>query len=85
MTRTPSYSYYYYYYYASSEGSPTFVISSLLPFGLFPLLFALTPPSIATFFSAIIMLAGYSCLDYGVSVFSIPLSLFFFLRLMICI
>jgi len=40
-------------------------ISSLLPFGLFPLIFALTPPSVATAFSATILLAGYFCVDYG--------------------
>ena len=43
-------------------------ISSLLPFGLFPLIFALTPPSVATAFSATILLAGYFCVDYGVSI-----------------
>lgn len=51
-------------YYYSSDG---LAISSLLPFGLFPLLFALTPPSVATLFSATILLAGYFCVDYSVS------------------
>ncbi|KAF8798603.1 hypothetical protein BYT27DRAFT_6896604 [Phlegmacium glaucopus] len=48
--------------YYSSDG---LALSSLLPFGLFPLFFALTPPSVATLFAATILLAGYFCVDYG--------------------
>jgi len=46
----------------SSDGM---AISSLLSFGLFPLIFVLTPPSVATLFSAVILLAGYLYMDYG--------------------
>jgi len=46
----------------SSDG---LAISSLLSFGLFPLIFVLTPPSVATIFSAVILLAGYLYMDYG--------------------
>jgi len=38
--------------------------SLLVSLGLFPLIFALTPPSVATLFSATILLAGYFSLDY---------------------
>ena len=58
----------------SSDGLTT---SSLLSLGLFPLIFALTPPSVATLFSATILLAGYFSVDYRVS---IPL-FYLFLRL----
>jgi len=47
--------------YSSSDGLTT---SSLLSLGLFPLIFVLTPPSVATLFSAMILLAGYFSVDY---------------------
>jgi hypothetical protein len=47
--------------YSSSDGLTT---SSLLSLGLFPLIFVLTPPSVATLFSATILLAGYFSVDY---------------------
>ena len=46
-----------------SDGLTT---SSLLSLGLFPLIFVLTPPSVATLFSATILLAGYFSVDYRV-------------------
>lgn len=46
--------------------SEALTISSLLPFGV--LIFVLTPPSVATLFSATILLAGYFCVDYSVSI-----------------
>ena len=49
----------------SSDGLTT---SSLLSLGLFPLIFVLTPPSVATLFSATILLAGYFSVDYRVSI-----------------
>ena len=49
----------------SSDGLTT---SSLLSLGLFPLIFVLTPPSLATLFSATILLAGYFSVDYRVSI-----------------
>lgn len=49
----------------SSDGLTT---SSLLSLGLFPLIFALTPPSVATLFSATILLAGYFSVDYRVKI-----------------
>jgi len=45
----------------SSDG---LTASSLLSLGLFPLIFVLTPPSVATLFSAMILLAGYFSVDY---------------------
>jgi len=45
----------------SSDGLTT---SSLLSLGLLPLIFVLTPPSVATLFSATILLAGYFSVDY---------------------
>ena len=59
----------------SSDGLTT---SSLLSLGLFPLIFVLTPPSVATLFSAI-LLAGYFSVDYRVSIhkFYLLLSLIF--------
>lgn len=48
------------------HSSNRLAISSLLPLGLIPLIFVLTPPSIATFLSATILLAGYFFLDYSV-------------------
>ena len=63
----------------SSDGLTT--SSLLVSLGLFPLIFALTPPSVATLFSATILLAGYFSLDYRASVY---IFLFYlFLRLMI--
>jgi len=47
--------------YSSDRGLTT---SSLLSLGLFPLIFVLTPPSVATLFSATILLAGYFSVDY---------------------
>ena len=60
----------------SSDGLTT---SSLLSLGLFPLIFVLTPPSVATLFSAI-LLAGYFSVDYRVSIhkFYLLLSLIIF-------
>lgn len=51
----------------SSDGLTT---SSLLSLGLFPLIFVLTPPSVATLFSAAILLAGYFSVDYRVCIVS---------------
>jgi hypothetical protein len=56
----------------SSDGLTT---SSLLSLGLFPLIFVLTPPSVATLFSATILLAGYFSLDYRVSISTTFISL----------
>lgn len=61
----------------SSDGLTT---SSLLSLGLFPLIFVLTPPSVATLFSATILLAGYFSVDYSASV-SIIHKFYLFLRL----
>ena len=58
----------------SSDGLTT---TSLLSLGLFPLIFVLTPPSVATLFSATILLAGYFAVDYRVSIYQFSL----FLRL----
>ena len=58
----------------SSDGLTT---SSLLSLGLFPLIFVLTPPSVATLFSATILLAGYFSVDYRVSIHKF----YYFLRL----
>jgi cobalamin biosynthesis Mg chelatase CobN len=61
-----------------SYSSDGLAISSLLSFGVFPLIFVLTPPSVATLFSVVILLAGYFCVDYGVST---PCQLYIFLQL----
>ena len=51
-----------------SYSSDGLTASSLLSFGLFPLFFVLTPPSVATLFSATILLAGYFSVDYRVRI-----------------
>ena len=61
----------------SSDG---LTASSLLSLGLFPLLFVLTPPSVATLFAATILLAGYFSVDYRASIHKIYL----FLKANIC-
>jgi hypothetical protein len=50
----------------SSDGLTT--SSLLVSLGLFPLIFVLTPQSVATLFSATILLAGYFSLDYRASI-----------------
>ncbi|KAF8159164.1 hypothetical protein B0H34DRAFT_392004 [Crassisporium funariophilum] len=44
------------------------IISSYLPYGLLPLLFAFTSPSVATVAAAMILLVGYISVDYNIHV-----------------
>lgn len=49
------------------EATDGIIISSYLPYGLLPLMFAFTSPSIATAAIAMILLVGYIGVDYNVS------------------